>query len=248
MCGVTTAQMAIEMDDSIDNSISNPDSSQPFREEIPSKGSQVQLTLNLEPGTLLRVNIEAQKSGTTANTENTGEKEVVYRSPGGDILVFISELRAPNGKEESPQFKAKAGLLKRIRTIVGTPVPKLAGFLFAGSGLVYLLIHLIGLLDFPIYFFCDEAASMMRAIDFLSNSFHDFRGDFFPTFFQNGGQFCLGTSVYLQVIVYFLLGKSEWIVRFITVLISLVAVLWLALILKRSSSSPYGGVGFCCLV
>ncbi len=126
-----------------------------------------------------------------------------------------------------------------LRQLADRPLANLPLTLFVASGVVYLAIHLIGLLNFPIYFFVDEAASTIQAADFVTNNFHDFRGELFPTFFQNGGQFSLGTTVYLQVIPYILFGKSEWVVRFVTVLVSLLAVLWVGLILRDIFKKSY---------
>ena len=141
--------------------------------------------------------------------------------------------------EQTTPIRRLAVPIGRLRQLSARSFTNLPLTLFGASLIVYLVIHLVGLLNFPIYFSVDEAASTIQAADFVSNGFHDFRGELFPTFFQNGGQFCLSTSVYLQVIPYLLFGKSEWMVRFITVLVSLAAVLWMGLILRNIFKKSY---------
>jgi len=55
----------------------------------------------------------------------------------------------------------------------------------------------------------------------------------FPIYFLNPYQYNLGTSVYSQVILYLLFGKSIFVTRVVPVLVSLVAALSVGLILKQ---------------
>ena len=71
---------------------------------------------------------------------------------------------------------------------------------FLGGMLVYLLTRFIKIDQFPIYFFCDEAIQTMSAFDLIRNGFKDPAGNFLPAYFQNGGQYNLGLSVYWQMI------------------------------------------------
>jgi hypothetical protein len=71
---------------------------------------------------------------------------------------------------------------------------------FLAGMLVYLLTRFIQIDKFPIYFFCDEAIQTMSAFDLIRNGFKDPIGNFLPAYFQNGGQYNLGFSVYWQMI------------------------------------------------
>lgn len=93
--------------------------------------------------------------------------------------------------------------------------------LFAlGMGL-YLLTRFLALDKFPIYFFSDEAIQTMSAFDLISRGFRDIQGNLFPVYFENGQQFNLSLSVWLQVLIAWL-PRSVWLTRGLPALISLV--------------------------
>jgi hypothetical protein len=79
--------------------------------------------------------------------------------------------------------------------------------LFAAAVVVYLLVRVIRLPDFPIYFFTDEAVQTILAQDFLRDGYMGYDKEFFPTYFLNSYQYNLGVSVYAQVLPYVLIWK-----------------------------------------
>jgi hypothetical protein len=99
--------------------------------------------------------------------------------------------------------------------------PKTTQSLFWLSMAFYLLTRLIALDKFPIYFFSDEAIQTMSAFDLINNGFRDIQGKLFPVYFQNGQQFNLSLSVWLQVLIAWL-PRSVWLTRALPALISLV--------------------------
>ncbi len=99
--------------------------------------------------------------------------------------------------------------------------------------LTYAATRLIGLAQFPIYFFTDEAANGALAAEFLRNGFRDQFGQLFPLYFQNGPSLSLSISVYLQVIPTWLFGQSVFITRAVPALITLTGALACGLILKH---------------
>jgi len=109
---------------------------------------------------------------------------------------------------------------------------RLAVSLFILSLAVYLLTRLIRLPDFPIFFFTDEAIQTQHAADLVANGFRDPQGIFLPTFFENGGQYNLSLSVYVQVIPTILFGKSVWVTRSTSAVLSLFAPIFLGLTLR----------------
>lgn len=120
----------------------------------------------------------------------------------------------------------------------------LAWILFwLGMGLS-LLTRLIALDKFPIYFFSDEAIQTMSAYDLINRQFRDLDGNLFPVYFQNGQQFNLSLSVWLQLAIAWL-PRSVWLTRALPALISLVfpfsVGLWAKDYLKRKQwwLAPY---------
>jgi len=98
---------------------------------------------------------------------------------------------------------------------------KRAWFLFGLGLLFYLLTRFVGLDRFPIYFFSDEAIQTMSAVDLIGRGFKDVDGSLFPIYFQNGSQYNLSLSVWLQVLIAWL-PRSVWLTRGLPALISLV--------------------------
>ena len=115
----------------------------------------------------------------------------------------------------------------------------LAATLFGLGLVVYLATRLIGLVHFPIYFFTDEAVQTVLASDLVHNHFRNYAGDLFPTFFENGGVYRLGVTVYLQILPYLLLGKSLWVTRAVSVLVSLGAAVSVGLMLRQHFKISY---------
>ncbi len=85
---------------------------------------------------------------------------------------------------------------------------------------LYLLTRFIALDKFPIYFFSDEAIQTMTARDLVSRGLRDLDGSLFPVYFENGGQYNLSLSVWLQVLITGL-PNSIWLTRGLSALVSL---------------------------
>ncbi|MBN2257641.1 MAG: glycosyltransferase family 39 protein [Anaerolineaceae bacterium] len=115
--------------------------------------------------------------------------------------------------------------------------------LFVLSILIFILVRLIGLVDFPIYFFTDEAAQTILAQDFLRDGFKNYAGELFPTFFENGSKYNLGFSVYAQIIPFVLFGRSVFVTRVISVFFASLAAVALALILRDFFKVKYYWLG-----
>jgi hypothetical protein len=120
---------------------------------------------------------------------------------------------------------------------------KLPVVLFLISLLVYFLVRVIGLEAFPIYFFTDEAAQTILAQDFLRDGFINYAGELFPTFFENGGKYNLGISVYAQILPLILFGRSIFVTRMVTVFFSLLAAIAIGLIVKNFFQLKYWWTG-----
>jgi hypothetical protein len=105
--------------------------------------------------------------------------------------------------------------------------------LFAIGLAVTLLTRLIGLADWPIYFFTDEAVQTVMAEDFLHSGLRNYSGEFLPTYFNKDATYNLSSlSVYLQVIPYLLFGKSVFVTRAVSVLVATFGALMVGLTLR----------------
>lgn len=121
---------------------------------------------------------------------------------------------------------------------------KLDSLLFTLALAIYLATRLAGLSSYPIYFFTDEAVQTVLAEEFIQNGARGSDGLLFPAYFLNSYQYNLGTSVYLQVLPTLIFGKSVFVTRATSMLVTALAAAWLGLILKRvfGSTRPWLGV------
>lgn len=117
------------------------------------------------------------------------------------------------------------------------------GVLFGLALTVYLATRLIGLADFPIYFFTDEAVQTVRAADLVQDNLKGYDGEILPTYFENGGQYNLGVSVYVQILPYLMFGRSIYVTRAAPALLTLLAALAIGLTLRRWFKYSHAWVG-----
>jgi len=116
-------------------------------------------------------------------------------------------------------------------------------WLLAAGLVIYMLVRLNGLVNFPIYFFTDEAIQTTSAIDLVKNNLRSSEGILLPTYFKNGPYFNLGLSVYLQIIPYLLFGKSVFVTRAVSVFFSLIAAISISLTLRNIFKIKYWWAG-----
>ncbi|KPK90593.1 MAG: hypothetical protein AMJ88_15770 [Anaerolineae bacterium SM23_ 63] len=115
--------------------------------------------------------------------------------------------------------------------------------LFTLSLVVYALTRLIGLEEFPIYFFTDEAVQTNLAADFIRDDFRNYSGVLFPTYFENDFLHNLSISVYVQIVPYLLFGKSIIVTRATSIFFAITAAVAIGLILKEIFNIRYWWVG-----
>lgn len=114
----------------------------------------------------------------------------------------------------------------------------LSHFSYAEVGLLlftmfaYAITRFIGLQDFPMYFFCDEAIQPVLAQQLLKNGFRDADGVLLPTYFFNADKWSLSLTVYLHLISVAIFGKSVLVTRATSVVVGMLAPLATALMLK----------------
>lgn len=111
--------------------------------------------------------------------------------------------------------------------------------LFAIALFLYLVTRLVGLEQFPIYFFTDEAVHTILAESLVQNGFR-YQGELLPAYFPFGSSFGLNSvSVYLQVVPYILFGKSVFVTRATSMFITLLGAAAVGLIVKEYFKRPY---------
>lgn len=131
----------------------------------------------------------------------------------------------------------------RLRAALQRRAISLGLVLFSLSLALYLVPRLIGLESFPIYFFTDEAIQTVLAADLVRDNFFGYDKVFLPTYFENGRQYNLGLSVYLQLIPFLFFGKSVFVTRATSVLVTLLAPLAIGLTLRDIFKIPYWWAG-----
>lgn len=104
--------------------------------------------------------------------------------------------------------------------------------------IVYTLTRLAGLLDFPVNFSVDEAASSILAADFVNNRFFDPSGHLLPFHFLFLDKSWYGLTVYLQAAGFTLFGHSLWVTRSLAVLTTTLLAFWLARIMRDGFDCP----------
>ncbi len=142
---------------------------------------------------------------------------------GGAISSLAERIETPG----PPRAGARAA------PVAGRALSKRGGVWLLAAVAVVLASRLVGLSDFPIYFFCDEAVQAVRASEFLRAGFRDEFHQYFPTFFRNGPLFNLSLSVYAQVLPVSLFGMSLFATRAAAALIAVSASIPVALILRQ---------------
>jgi hypothetical protein len=158
------------------------------------------------------------------------EVEVICNHLDHEGQVRYTEVLRPTRRQKQKQ----AG---KTFPFIGMQVSKL-GFLLAL--LVYLLVRLVGIEDFPISFLGDEAIQSVRAADLIRDNFFDHRDEFLPTFFENGGQYNLSTSVYFQVLPVWIFGKEIWATRGAAALLTILAAISVSVMIEKGYKRKLG--------
>lgn len=116
-------------------------------------------------------------------------------------------------------------------------------WVFWGMLAVYLVTRIIGLEQYPIFFYSDEAVTAVRSMDLISNGLRDVYDRFLPTFFINDNKYSLGLTVYLITIPRMIFGNHIWLSRGLTVAIGLVGMFWVYRLLQDGYKLKYGWLG-----
>ena len=182
--------------------------------------ARVNISMELPEGESIRLTVESVGGETSVREEAAG----IARPPEAAAAPVRRWAWAPAG------FSFLSSLLADVGTH--------GRYLFSLALMLYLATRLIGLTRWPIYFFTDEAVQTNFAAELVERDFVWKNGELLPTFFENAGQFEMNFSVYVQIIPYLLFGKSEFVTRGVSVLITLLGAAAIALILRRAFHVP----------
>jgi hypothetical protein len=154
------------------------------------------------------------------------------------VEVAVLKERASLGELLRYWLWAGGRLLRGVALVL-----PLETWLFVVAIGAYVLTRLWRLADFPIYFFTDEAIQTVSASNLLHNQLRSPDQVLLPTYFQNGTYFNLSLSVYLQLIPTLLFGKSVFVTRAVSALVSLLAAGAVGLILRDIFKARYWWLG-----
>ena len=117
--------------------------------------------------------------------------------------------------------------------------PRLETWLFLFALAVYAASRFVGLTQFPVFFFTDEAIQANLAGQLLENGFRDHTGTLLPPYFLNDQRWAVSLSVYVHLLPVWLFGKSVLAVRATSVAITILGVAATALLLKTGPRSRF---------
>lgn len=198
-----------------------------------------QVSFSVEPGTKVQINVEV------------GKKVVKGKVP---LTVHIEQVtEEPHQVEEAPQPKlepVQSSVVTTGRLKLGFETVKsrlkiydFATWLFIFAIAIYLVTRLIGLTQFPMYFFTDEAIQTQSIADLIRTGYKDSAGTWFPTYFRNGEYYNISLSVYLQWLPYLLFGKSAVVTRVTSIFVTLIAAVSLGILLRDVFKLRYWWLG-----
>jgi 4-amino-4-deoxy-L-arabinose transferase-like glycosyltransferase len=200
-----------------------------------------QVSFSVEPGTKLTITLDVGentvdgKLPVTVHIEQTrGEAIATVETIPAQTQTYEAALPAVMPQRRWAGLEALRGRLQATN---------FATWLFGFAIAVYLLTRLIGLTQFPIYFFTDEAIQSLSIIDLINNKYRDPSGVWLPTYFRNGDYYNLSLSVYLQWLPAVLFGKSAVATRAMSVLVTLIAAISVGLTLRDVFKLKYWWTG-----
>jgi len=215
------------------NPHSSTDPSQPKNEiPVPVEPSPEKIRLDVPNGKKLVLDLHLDK-------DTSADIYIHKAADKGDKVQTLHFLNETSKLKQNSRFQNPFRELNIFKTGWQTGLIVLAL-------VIYLATRFISLDSFPIYFFTDEAVQTVQAADLVKNHFKSNESEFLPTYFENGDQYNLGTSVYLQVLPYLVFGKNIWVTRGVSVLVSLLAALALGLAMRNifGSRQPYLAILF----
>lgn len=193
------------------------------KKTLAPRGKQV--SFSVEPGAQLQITVDV------------GEKSVKGKLP---VTVNVSESVGEPSQRRQTRF-ATAGRLRAGFEAVQSRlrVYDLATWLFIGAVVLYLVTRLVGLTQYPIYFFTDEAFQPQAMEELIAMDYRNVEGTLFPTYFGNG----FGLTIYLHWLPLLLFGKSALVTRAVSAIVTVIAAISVGIILRDVFKVRYWWTG-----
>lgn len=182
-----------------------------------------EIEFSIKPGTKTVLTIEAGK-------EKAGEVPVRIRVEGtrGEAHVRRGAAKIEVREEAASLGSRVRGLLQNVGTFTLFKKYNLATWLFMGAVALYLVTRLVGLTQYPIYFFTDEAFQSQAMDELIALEYRDVEGTLLPAYFGNG----MGLTVYLQWLPLLLFGKSALVTRAVSAIVTVIAAIAVGIMLR----------------
>jgi hypothetical protein len=206
---------------------------------LPGKTTHVQVSVDLPEGETVRVTIESL--GTGKAPQAVGTERWISGAAGRPAIAVSPAARLPGPAAGEFADTALNRLQAAARNAFSTfwESARTSGrSLFYLALVIYLLTRLTGLTRWPIYFFTDEAVQTNFAAELWKGGLTWHNGEVLPTFFENAGQYEMNFSVYSQIVPYLIFGKSVFVNRAVSVLVTLLGMAAVGLMLKKSFRLP----------
>lgn len=190
--------------------------------EPQAESAHIELSLDLAPGERIRLMLEAIPGleGVQVTREDLPPRPTTGKPASGALQAALS-----------PALSAWRRLRAQEMRLDERWLPALAL-------LVYLILRLAGLPDFPTVFSAREALPTVLAADLLRDGLRSAGGELLPAFIKSGEHY-FGAAVYFQIFPYLLFGESIWAARGASILATLLAALLLMSILRDGFKSPH---------
>jgi len=198
-----------------------------------------QVSFSVEPGTKVQISVEVGKKILKGKVPLTVHIEQVIEEPQP-----VEDTIQPEPKPVHTPIVTDG----RLRVVFDSvksrlKIYDLGTWLFIFAAAIYLVTRLIGLTQFPIYFFTDEAIQSQSMIDLINNGYRNSAGVWLPTYFRNGEYYNLSLSVYLQWLPSIFFGKSAVATRTASVFVTLIAAVSIGIILRDVFKIKYWWTG-----
>ncbi|MEW6084821.1 MAG: hypothetical protein AB1607_09520 [Chloroflexota bacterium] len=178
-----------------------------------------EIEFSIKPGEKTMLTIEAGKV-------KAGEVPVRIRVEGGKARRTAAQVEV---REEASGWRARVkGAMQNLGRLKIFKKYELAAWLFVGAIVLYLVTRLVGLTQYPIYFFTDEAFQTQAMDELITLKYRNVEGTLLPTYFGNG----MGLTVYLQWIPLLLFGKSALVTRAVSATVTVLAAIAVGILLR----------------
>lgn len=208
--------------------------------------SHVTISADLPPGSRVRVTLEALSDEAPDEVNEVGESAQSVILVGADSSNEQAQVAVPLQAASSTRSSRQASYSRRLYAAgdaSGKVLTRLAAswrwdlptILFVLALIIYLFTRLYRLLDYPIYFFSDEAMQSLFAERLIKNDFMDTINKIrFPLYVEvDGGRWSPLLPIYLHALTLTLFGKTAFVTRATSAIFTLLAVLSVSMILKQ---------------